>query len=154
MSEPQSILTFNLVNGFNFGTGWKTSHGCTVHVARTIQEYCPDAPPAVVGRTRKGARQGRHQECVPRSKATKRPFANVRGQLSPRAAQEENQPQTDHKGGLRVFQSPSERGGVAILSTQQVQSYTDTTRGVYRAVTGLLEWKERKRETPQRHRVA
>ena len=31
-----------------------------------------------------------------------------------------------------------------ILSTQQVQSYTDTTRGVYRAVTGLLEWREGK----------
>ena len=31
-----------------------------------------------------------------------------------------------------------------ILSTPQAQSYTDTTRGVYRAVTGLLEWREKK----------
>ena len=118
-------------------------HDCkkgSMHRSRCLHttEWCPDAPPAVVGRARKEARQGRHQGCVPKSKATKRPFANVRGQLGPRVAQEENQPETDHKGGLRVFQTPSERGGVVILSTQQVQSYTDTTKG----------------RVPCRHRVA
>ena len=108
---------------------YKKGLGCTVHVARTIQEYCPDAPPAVVGRTRKEARQGRHQGCVPKSKATKRPFANVRGQLSPRAAQEENQPETDHKGGLRVFQTPSERGGVSLSSPLRRFKATQTPQG-------------------------